>query len=121
MTGAEDALQSYSEQYTKPHAKSSLGQLVKLDEERRSLLGDISQSLRDFIALQKEMHMDDTDRQCRWDLRVVNLEDDLRKIENKKAPLLDNAYKWILDTEQYAAFTRWVPGRGKTGGTGVLL
>jgi hypothetical protein len=107
VTDAEDALQKDSDQYNNQHAKSLLRRLVELGEERQSLLGDIRQALRDYIALQKEMHMDDTDTKCLQDLRVVDPRDDMKKIENKKDELLDDAYKWILRTREYAAFTNW--------------
>jgi hypothetical protein len=105
VTDAEDVLQKDSDQYSNQHAKSLLRRLVELGDERKSLLKDIHQALRDYIALQKEMHMDDTDTNCLQDLRVVDPRDDMKKIENKKDELLDDAYKWILRTREYAAFT----------------
>ncbi|KJZ70605.1 hypothetical protein HIM_09993 [Hirsutella minnesotensis 3608] len=41
------------------------------------------------------------------DLRVVDPAVDMKKIENKKDRLLADTYKWILDTDQYACFSRW--------------
>jgi hypothetical protein len=107
VTDAEDALQKDSDQYSNQHAKSLLRRLVELGEERQSLLGDIRQALWDYIALQKETHMDDRDTECLRDLRVVDPRDDMKKIEKNKDELLDDAYKWILRTREYAAFTNW--------------
>jgi hypothetical protein len=135
VTDAEDALQKDSDQYNSQYAKSLLRRLVELGEERQSLLGDIRQALRDYIALQKQMHMDDTDTKCLQDLRVVDPRDDMKKIENKKDELLDDAYKWILRTREYAAFTNrsddepnlspcrllWIKGHAGTGKTMLLI
>jgi hypothetical protein len=89
------------------HTRSFLGRLVELGEGRQSLLGDISQALRDYIALWKDIHMDDRDTECIRDLRVIDPQDDMKKIENNKDELLDDAYNWILHTTEYAAFTNW--------------
>ena len=51
--------------------------------------------------------MEDGDTECLRDLRVVDPRDDIKKIENNKDELLDDAYKWILRTKEYAAFTNW--------------
>jgi hypothetical protein len=104
---AEDALQKDSDQFSNQHAKSLLRRLVKLGEERQSLLGDIRKALWDYIVLQKETHMDDRDTECLRDLHVVDPRDDMKKIEKNKDELLDEAYKWILRTREYAAFTNW--------------
>jgi hypothetical protein len=50
VTEAEVALQKDSDQYNNQHAKSLLGHLVNSAKGRQSLLRDIRQDLRDFIA-----------------------------------------------------------------------
>jgi hypothetical protein len=107
VTNAEVALQKDSDQYNSQHAKSSLGRLVELAETMKSLLGDVRQTLRDFIDLQKETQMDEEDTKCRRELFVVDPQDDMETIEKKKDGLLEDAYKWILATKEYAAFTDW--------------
>ncbi|KAF5136431.1 Vegetative incompatibility protein HET-E-1 [Metarhizium anisopliae] len=135
VTDAEVTLQKDSGQYNKLHAKSALTQLVERAKGMEELLGDICQTLREFLALQKELHLDHIDRQCRCDLRVVDPKDDMKKIENKKDTLLPDAYEWVLSTEQYARFTRWnddrldqnpcqllwIKGRAGTGKTMLLI
>ncbi|KAK3298813.1 uncharacterized protein B0H64DRAFT_371246 [Chaetomium fimeti] len=100
-----------------------------------NLLETISQDIRDFIALQKEMRRDGEDTKCLQQLFVVDPQDDMEKIEQKKDVLLHEAYKWILDTEAYAAFTNWnqdgcapsscrllwVKGHAGTGKTMLLM
>jgi hypothetical protein len=107
------------------------------DRARRieELLDAIGQDIRDFIALQKEVRRDDEDAKCLRDLFVVDPQNDIKKIEQKKDALLDEAYNWILDTEAYAAFTNWsengstlpsccllwVKGHAGTGKTMLLI
>ena len=107
VTNAEAAVQTASDQYNGQHAKNALGQLIKRAEGMETLLGGIGQILQDFMTQQKDMHMDDRDTHCLQDLRVVDPEDDMKKIVNNKDDLLDDAYKWILSTREYAAFTNW--------------
>lgn len=107
---AEAALQMDSDQYSKLQAKSALMRLVEQADNMEKSLGDIHQTLREFVSLQRDLQLDDIDRQCRWDLRVVDPKDDVRKIENKKDILLSGAYEWVLDTEQYARLTQWNDG-----------
>ncbi len=107
VTDAEAAVQTASDVYNGQHAKEALGQLVRHAEGMEARLGDIGQTLQDFMIQQKDMHMDDKDTQCLQDLRVVDPQDDMKKIVNNKDDLLDDAYKWILSTREYAAFTNW--------------
>ncbi|KAL6700276.1 WD40 repeat-like protein [Trichoderma pleuroticola] len=92
---AEATLQKDSDQYNKFHAKSALAQLVGRSKSMEELLGDIHRALREFLTLQKELQLDEIERKCRWDLRVVDPRDDMKKIENKKDTLLPEAYEWI--------------------------
>ncbi|KAK0755967.1 LOW QUALITY PROTEIN: hypothetical protein N5P37_011520, partial [Trichoderma harzianum] len=91
---AEITLQKDSDQYNKLHAKSALAQLVERAKSMEELLGDIHQTLRKFLTFQKELQLDEIDRKCCWDLRVVDPRDDMKKIENKKDALLPEAYEW---------------------------
>lgn len=131
---AEATLQKDSDQYNKFHAKSALAQLVERAKSMEELLGDIHQTLREFLTLQKELQLDEIDRKCRWDLRVVDPRDDMKKIENKKDTLLPEAYEWVLGTEQYTRFTQWdgpldhsscqllwIKGHAGTGKTMLLM
>jgi len=135
VTDAEDALQTDSVQYIQEHTKTSLTTLVQLAEGMEALLGDIRQDIREFIALQKQIQMEDKDTECLRDLFVVDPQVDIEKIERNKDTLLDGAYKWILDTKEYAAFTNWsnngsaqpscrlmwVKGHAGTGKTMLLI
>jgi hypothetical protein len=135
VTDAETAVQMDSDQYNGQHTKDALGQLVKRAEGMGRLLGDIRQDIREFIAQQKERQMDEEDTKCLRDLFVVDPQDDMETIEMKKDKLLDDAYKWILDTKEYAAFANWsndessltscrllwVKGHAGTGKTMLLI
>ncbi|KAH8684812.1 WD40-repeat-containing domain protein [Tricladium varicosporioides] len=103
VTDAEETLRGDLDRYNSQYMKSSLGQLIKRAEERELILGDIRQDVRQLIA----QHNANNDEKCLQDLYVVDPQDDMEKIEKNKDKLLDGAYKWILDTKEYAALTNW--------------
>jgi hypothetical protein len=80
-------------------------------EERESILGDIRHDIRHFISQRKDIRRDDMETACRKDLRVVDPQHDMERIEKSKDKLLEDAYKWILGTKEYAAFTNWDDSR----------
>lgn len=104
---AEAAVQDDAAQYSQELTKSSLGALVKRAKDMEERLGDIHQDIRDFILLQKDARKDDIESECRRDLRVVDPQHDMERIEKSKDELLNDAFKWILRTPEYAAFTSW--------------
>jgi N-terminal domain of NWD NACHT-NTPase/NACHT domain len=108
VTDAETAVESMSVQYHREYKKSFLCQLVESDKEKKTLLDTIHKDLRDFMTQQKKERMDDQDAECLRDLFVIDPQDDMDLIQNKqKEELFDGAHKWILDTNEYAAFTNW--------------
>lgn len=107
VTDAENVIRNETAQYFQEQTKADLGKLVEHGEGIEKRLGDIHQTLRDFISLQKDIHRDEMESACRRDLRVVDPQDDMQRIENDKDELLDDAYKWILHTREYASFTNW--------------
>ncbi|KAK3359855.1 hypothetical protein B0T25DRAFT_111949 [Lasiosphaeria hispida] len=131
VTDAEDALQRDSDQYNKLQAKETLGQLVEHAKGMETLFRDLTQNIRELIAQNKT----DNDERCLQDLFVVDPQDDMEKIQRNKDALLDEAYKWVLDTEEYAAFTdwnykgsgqsscrlMWIKGHAGTGKTMLLI
>ncbi|KAM3470258.1 hypothetical protein MY5147_006525 [Beauveria neobassiana] len=104
---AEGAVLKDWAQYDQCHAHDSREKLVKCAEGMESVLQAIRHDIRDFIALQKGMRRDTEDEECLRDLFVVDPQDDMKKIEKKKDKLLNEAYKWVLDTKEYAALTDW--------------
>ncbi|KAL6910995.1 hypothetical protein GGI43DRAFT_33046 [Trichoderma evansii] len=104
---AEATVEQMSVQYHREYEKSSLRQLVNSGHEMETRLGDIHLELQKFIAQQKEARMDDKDTECLRDLFVADPSYDMERIENKKDKLLDDAFRWILGTTQFAAFTNW--------------
>ncbi|KAK4235666.1 hypothetical protein C8A03DRAFT_46242 [Achaetomium macrosporum] len=107
ITDAEAAVQNDAAQYFQEQTKSSLGELVKHAQGTERRLGDIHQDIRDFISLQKDARRDDIESACRRDLRVVDPQHDMQRIEESKDILLDDAYQWILHAPEYAGFTNW--------------
>ncbi|KAL2137705.1 hypothetical protein VTI28DRAFT_8513 [Corynascus sepedonium] len=94
-------------QFDKIKARNLQHELSKRTKRIEELLETIGQDIQTFIALQKEMRRDDEDAECLRHLFVVDPQDDIKKIERNKDPLVDGAYKWIFDTREYAAFTNW--------------
>ncbi|RYP60388.1 hypothetical protein DL771_010531 [Monosporascus sp. 5C6A] len=107
VTNAENVIRNNIAQYFQEQTKTRLGELVKSGEGIKSRLGDIYKTLQDFISMQKDIHRDDMEAACRRDLRVVDPQHDMQRIERSKDELLDDAYKWILRTPEYTAFTNW--------------
>jgi hypothetical protein len=104
---AETMLRNGLNDFIKAHAKSSMETLDKRAENMETLLGDIRQNLRAFTDQQQKIQMDNENKECFRDLRVVNPQDDMDTIEKGKEALSDDAYNWILEDEKYEAFTNW--------------
>jgi hypothetical protein len=107
VTDAEATVQNDAAQSFQEQTKTSLGKLVEHAEGMERRLGDIHQDIRDFISLQKDARRDNVEAACRRDLRVVDPQHDMERIEKSKDKLLDDAYKWILRTQEYTGFTNW--------------
>jgi hypothetical protein len=108
VTDAETTIESMSVQYHREYEKSSLRQLVDSGKEMETLLDGIHKDLQDFIAQQKNARIDDQDTECLQALFVMDPQDDMDLIQRKqKEELFDDAHKWILNTNEYAAFTNW--------------
>jgi hypothetical protein len=133
VTAAEDTLLKDWEKYNKVKAEELSTELVNVAKRMEGLLGDIQQDLREFIDQQQKIQADGENKECLRDLRVVNPHDDMMRIEDQKEKLLDDAYKWILEDDRYAAFTNWgesnlppcrllwVKGHAGTGKTMLLI
>lgn len=111
VKGAEEALRSDSTEYSTQAMRSTLDELLEVTkgqaEDLRSQLGDIHAAIEKQTATQLEWRMEDGDENCLRDLRVVDPRDEVRAIEARKDDLLDDAYKWILNTGEYKRFVDW--------------
>ncbi len=107
---AEETLRKDSDQYNTVHQKITLGKLVDAAEGMEGSLGDIHQTLQDFLTMQKAVRREDVDSACQRDLRVIDPHHDMERLERSKGGLVVDAYKWILQTKEYAAFTLWNNG-----------
>lgn len=107
VMSAEVSLLADWEKYDKLKTEELNSELVKLTKNLAEKLGDIYQDLGKFIEQQQERQMDSENKSCLSDLRVVNPQDDLERIETEKEELIDDVYKWILDDRKYASFTNW--------------
>ncbi|KAI0388002.1 WD40-repeat-containing domain protein [Hypomontagnella monticulosa] len=104
---AEAAVENMSAQYHREYRKSLLCQLLNSGGAREKNLGEIHRDLRDVITQQEKIWMDDKEKKCLQDLFVVNPRNNMRTILENKDTLLEDAYKWIFHTDEYAAFTNW--------------
>jgi hypothetical protein len=120
---AESDLKTELGQFNSQHTKSLLRQLVEKAEQRDAILGDIRQAFKDNAALQKEIHRDEKDTKCLQDLRLTDPRHDKTRIESTKGGLLQGAYRWILDNDEFQQWRNekgsllWIkghPGKGKT-------
>ncbi|KAL1844225.1 hypothetical protein VTJ49DRAFT_3881 [Mycothermus thermophilus] len=107
VTDAEAVVQNCAAQFLQEQTKTCLSKLAEHADGMERRLGDIHQDIRDFISLQKDAHRDEMEAACRRDLRVVDPQHDMERIEKNKDELLDDAYNWILRTQEYADFTNW--------------
>ncbi|SPO01835.1 uncharacterized protein DNG_04508 [Cephalotrichum gorgonifer] len=133
VTDAEDAIRKDTAQFLQEQTKVRLRELVEHGEGIQARLGDIRQTLQDFIALQTTIRSDDEETACLRDLYVVNPQDDMARIEGNKGTLLYSAYEWILHTDKYIAFTTWgdsavppcrllwIKGQAGTGKTMLMM
>jgi hypothetical protein len=124
VTATEARLKEDSDQYNNQHAKRLLEDLVDSAKVMQSGLGDVHQSLRDLIALQKEIHMDEKDCQCLENLQASDPQDDKTRIEQTEGGLLQDSHRWILENDDFRRWRDdrlsqllWIrgdPGKGKT-------
>ncbi|CAK7214687.1 hypothetical protein SEUCBS140593_002265 [Sporothrix eucalyptigena] len=99
VTDAEATIERLSGQYHREYEKSSLYQLVVQGKEAQILLGDIRKDLREYIAQQQMIQDKSDNRECLRALFAVDPQSDMGTIESKKDDLLDDVYKWILDSK----------------------
>ncbi|KAJ4305977.1 hypothetical protein N0V88_000767 [Collariella sp. IMI 366227] len=107
VTDAEAIVQNDIAQFFQEQTRTFLGKLASRAKGMEAQLGNIHQTLQEFISLQKDTRREDIESACRRDLRVVDPQHDMERIEKSKDDLLDDAYKWIVRTPEYAAFTNW--------------
>ncbi|KAJ4297183.1 hypothetical protein N0V88_004101 [Collariella sp. IMI 366227] len=107
VTDTEAIVQNNIAQFFQEETRTFLGKVASHARGMETRLGDIHQTLQEFISSQKDAHRQDIESACRRDLRVIDPQHDIERIEKSKEDLLDDVYKWILDTPQYTAFTNW--------------
>ncbi|KAK4075235.1 hypothetical protein Purlil1_12725 [Purpureocillium lilacinum] len=107
VNDAEETLRADWEQYNKLRGKNTLSQVLNRAQEMQRLLGDIQQTLQDFVVQQKAIRRDDVEAACRRDLCVVDPQHDMERIRSNKDEIFEDAYKWILQTDEYKKFTNW--------------
>ena len=104
---AEYVFRQDSDVYNNLQIKSHLEKLVDIAENKETkLLQDIYRALQE----QRLEKMTEKEQRCLWDLRLIDPRDEIKKIEDRKDPLLKDSYAWILGCEEYKNFMNWEDG-----------
>lgn len=131
---AEAKVQDDIGQYTQEHIKTILTKLLLRADSMDVGIDVIHHDLQRFISLQKDIHRDNVETECRRDLRVIDPQHDMERIEKDKGGLLSDAYSWIFEQPEYKAFTNsgatetdvsrrllWIKGHAGTGKTMLII
>lgn len=105
---AEADVENEASQFFQEHTKTALSALTKTASNMVARLGDLAQTVQDFVDFQKKVERNAAETACRRDLYLVDPHHDMKRIEGNKDMLFDDAYKWILETKEYRDFTNWV-------------
>jgi hypothetical protein len=121
---AEAAVQRDMEQYNTEESKMQLRKLTDAAGAIEMNLQDIHSAIEDQTRQQERRHQDDRDKQSLKDLRETDPRDDKTRIQDTKGGLLRDAYRWILDNDDFQRWRvdsrsqlLWIkgdPGKGKT-------
>jgi NWD NACHT NTPase-like protein/NACHT domain-containing protein len=101
---AERALERDSNVYNNQKILSNLQILAEIAKDKEmELLRSINQTLQDQVSQQTE----NENIHCLRELYVVNPEIEMREIEDRKDPLFQDSYEWILTCDKYKNFISW--------------
>ncbi|KAN0075094.1 hypothetical protein V8E54_007705 [Elaphomyces granulatus] len=107
---AEEAFELDSNVYNNQEIRSNLQELVKIAKDKEAklrqelvLLRDINQALQERVSQEKEKE----NKICLQELYLIDPRVEIKAIENRKDPLLQDSYEWILTCDQYKNFTSW--------------
>ncbi|KAL5352139.1 hypothetical protein ACLOAV_002084 [Pseudogymnoascus australis] len=133
VRAAEEELLKDWKKYDMAKAGKVRGELLDLTKRMDNQLHIIHQNLREFIDQQRKIQADGENKECLRDLRIVNPQDDMERIEGEKEELYHGAYKWFLEDDRYTMFTNWdesglppcrllwVKGHAGTGKTMLMI
>lgn len=133
IRAAEEELLKDWKKYDMAKASKVRGELLDLTKRMETQLQIIHQNLREFIDQQRKIQADGENKECLRDLRIVNPQDDMERIEGEKEELYHGAYKWFLEDDRYTMFTNWdesglppcrllwVKGHAGTGKTMLMI
>jgi WD40 repeat protein len=93
--------------YDRARAASVRSEQLDLTRKIEDHVADIRQTLKDHFDQQNKRYRDKEVNKLLSDLCVVNPQDDVKRIENEKEELIEDSYKWILEDNNYKAFTNW--------------
>ena len=105
VTTAENTLKEDWKQYNLVQMDDRWGSLIEHTGIMETQLGDIGETLKEFITQQKTMQGDEKKKKCLQALYYIDPQDDMQRILEGKEDLFEGAYEWIFEDERYAAFT----------------
>ena len=133
ITTAENNLKEDWKQYNLVQVNDLWGTLIKHTGKMETQLGDIGETLEEFITQQKKMQGDEKRNECLQALYNTDPQDDMQGILEEREDLFEGAYEWIFEDERFTAFTNlgesdlppcrllWVKGVPGTGKTMLLI
>jgi len=93
--------------YDRARAASVRSEHLDITKKIEDHVADIRQTLKGHFDQQNKRYRDKEVNRLLSDLCVVNPQDDVKRIENEKEDLVEDCYKWILEDDNYKAFTNW--------------
>lgn len=104
---AEKSLIEDSDHYNKDYTRAAMGDLVRHGKATQDALGNIGQTIQEYIASQKSTQVDSERNDCLQSIRAVDPKDTIEKIETIRDKVIREAYDWILETKEYQSVTDW--------------
>ncbi|EPE03477.1 nacht and wd40 domain protein [Ophiostoma piceae UAMH 11346] len=101
----ESLLRTSFDQYSGLHQRKALQECSDRAEESVKRLGNINETIQNYVDEQSRMRRSEADRSLLRKLCVVDPRDVMGTIEKRKDDLLEDAFRWILDVREFQAFT----------------
>lgn len=93
--------------YDRARAASVRSEQLDLTKKIEDHVANIRQTLKDHFDQQNKRYRDNEVNNLLSDLFLVKPQDDLKRLEDEKEELIEDSYKWILEDNNYKAFTNW--------------
>ena len=102
---AEDTLKEDWKEYNLVQVNDLWGTLIKHTGKMETQIGEIGETLEEFITQQKKTQGDEKTNKCLQALYYTDPQDNMQGILEERKDLFDGAYEWIFEDERFTAFT----------------